>query len=182
VSRVRLRPATPADAQLLETWQQPAYIGDFNRFGLPPRPVRDALRKKAMIGVDRGMLIVEADGRPIGTVSWHAVTYGPNPESQAWNIGINLVPEGRGQGFGGEAQRMLAMHLLATTRANRVEAMTDLENLAEQRALEKGGFVREGVLRGSQFRGGVWHDIVVYSLVRPSSPPPAPPQPTMERD
>jgi RimJ/RimL family protein N-acetyltransferase len=175
VSRVRLRPATPADAELLEIWQQPAYIGEFNRFGIQPRTVRKAIRANALIGEDRGMLIVEADERPIGTVSWHAVFYGPNPESQAWNIGINLVPEGRGQGFGGEAQRLLAMHLLATTQANRIEAMTDLENHAEQRALEKGGFVREGVLLGAQFRGGTWHDIVVYSLVRP-------PEPTMERD
>jgi RimJ/RimL family protein N-acetyltransferase len=175
VSRVRLRQATPADAGLLETWQQPAYIGEFNRFDLPARPVREALREGAVIGEDRGMLIVEADGRPIGSVSWHAERYGPNPESQAWNIGINLVPEGRGHGFGVEAQRLLADYLLATTAANRIEAMTDVENLAEQRALEKAGFVREGVLRGAQFRQGAWHDIVVYSLVRA-------PQPTMERD
>jgi RimJ/RimL family protein N-acetyltransferase len=171
---VQLRPATVADAELLETWQQPAYIGEFNRFGLAPRPVRDA-RGNAVTSDDRGALIVEADGRPIGTVSWHAERYGPNPESTAWNIGINLIPEGRGQGFGAEAQRLLAERLLRTTDANRIEAMTDVENLAEQRSLEKAGFAREGVLRGAQFRAGAWHDIVVYSLVRP-------PQPTMERD
>ena len=159
----------------MERWQQPAFTGEFNRFGLPPRPFRAALRDNALIGEDRGTFIVEGDGRPIGTVSWHAVHYGPNPESLAWNIGINLVPEGRGQGFGGEAQRLLALHLLATTPANRIEAMTDIANLAEQRALDKAGFVREGVLRGAQFRGGGWHDIVVYSLLRP-------PQPRMEPD
>jgi RimJ/RimL family protein N-acetyltransferase len=86
-----------------------------------------------------------------------------------WNIGINLIPEGRGQGFGPEAQRGLAERLFATTDANRVEAMTDVENNAEQRALEKAGFVREGVLRGAQFRAGAWHDLVVYSLLRQGS-------------
>ena len=171
MNRVRLRQATPDDADLLETWQQPAYIGDFNRFGLPPRPLRKALRESGLVGEQGGALVVEvlAGGRPIGTVSWHAEMYGPNPESLAWNIGINLIPEARGQGFGGEAQRLLGEWLLATTGANRIEAMTDLENLPEQRALEKAGFTREGVLRGAQFRGGAWHDIVVYSLLRQSS-------------
>ena len=170
--RVRLREAAPKDADLLETWQQPDYIGAFNRFGLPPRPLRKALHETGLIGEQGGMLIVEvvADGRPVGTVSWHAEMYGPNPESLAWNIGINLIPEARGQGFGGEAQRLLADRLLATTGANRIEAMTDLENLPEQRALEKAGFTREGVLRGAQYRGGTWHDMVVYSLLRPAPP------------
>lgn len=171
MSRVRLRPATVADADLLEQWQQPAYVGEFNTFGLGQRPIREAIRETGLIGERSGMLIVEVvDGsRPIGAVSWHAEMYGPNPESMVWNIGINLIPEGRGQGFGPEAQRGLAERLFATTDANRVEAMTDVENNAEQRALEKAGFVREGVLRGAQFRAGAWHDLVVYSLLRQGS-------------
>lgn len=166
---MRLRPATLADVELLERWQQPAYIGEFNTFGMPARPLREAIRDTGLIGKDRGTLIVEviAGGRAIGSVSWHGELYGPNPESLAWNIGINLIPDGRGQGYGGEAQRLLAERLFATTPVNRIEAMTDVENHAEQRALEKAGFAREGVLRGAQFRAGAWHDIVVYSVVRP---------------
>ncbi|HKW60003.1 MAG TPA: GNAT family protein [Candidatus Dormibacteraeota bacterium] len=168
--RVRLRQATVADIELLESWQQPEYIGEFNTFDLPARALGDAIRKTGLVGEDRGALIVEvtAGGRPIGSVSWHAEMYGPNPESVAWNIGINLIPEARGQGFGAEAQRLLADRLFATTGVNRVEAMTDVENHAEQRALEKAGFTREGVLRGAQFRAGAWHDIVVYSMLRPA--------------
>jgi RimJ/RimL family protein N-acetyltransferase len=83
-----------------------------------------------------------------------------------WNIGIDLVPEGRGQGFGTEAQRLLAGYLFATTKVNRVEASTDVENMSEQRSLEKAGFTREGVVRGAQFRGGSFHDLVVYARLR----------------
>jgi RimJ/RimL family protein N-acetyltransferase len=168
VFRVRLRQATAADAALLESWQQPAYVGEFNEFGQRPRGLGDSIRATGLVADDRGNLIVEvvADGRPIGTVSWHAEKYGPNPESVAWNIGINLIPDARSQGFGGEAQRLLAERLFAGTAVNRVEAMTDVENIPEQRALEKAGFTREGVLRGAQFRGGKWHDLVVYALLR----------------
>ncbi|HEV8597361.1 MAG TPA: GNAT family protein [Candidatus Dormibacteraeota bacterium] len=169
---VRLREATPSDAELLELWQSPDYRGEFNDFGLPFQPLAATIRKNGLIGDERGALIIElvAGGGAIGSVSWHGVRYGPNPQSLAWNIGINLVPAARGHGFGGEAQRLLAERLFATTTANRVEAMTDVANVAEQRALEKAGFVREGVLRGAQFRAGAWHDIVVYSLLR-SQPP-----------
>ena len=49
---------------------------------------------------------------------------------------------------------------------NRVEAQTDVDNIAEQRSLEKAGFVREGTARGSQFRAGAYHDLVTYSILR----------------
>ncbi len=55
--------------------------------------------------------------------------------------------------------RQVAEYLFATTNVNRVEASTDVDNLAEQRALEKAGFPREGVLRGAQFRSGAHHDL-----------------------
>ena len=80
--------------------------------------------------------------------------------------GIELIPEARGHGYGSEAQAQLAAYLFATSDVNRVEAATDLENVAEQRSLEKAGFRREGVLRGSQFRAGRYHDLVYYAILR----------------
>src|SRR5207248_1352428 len=60
----------------------------------------------------------------------------------------------------------LAEWLLAETSLNRVEAQTDVENIAEQRSLEKAGFVREGIARGAQFRAGSFHDLVTYSRLK----------------
>jgi len=37
---------------------------------------------------------------------------------------------------------------------NRIEASTEITNIGEQRALERAGFTREGVLRGATFQGG----------------------------
>ena len=114
------------------------------------------------------MVIVErvADGRAIGTIGWHQVRYGPNDPSRAWNLGIALIPDGRGQGLGSEAQRLMADELFATTDVDRVEASTDVENIAEQRSLEKAGFTREGIQRGAQFRAGAYHDLMTYSRLR----------------
>jgi RimJ/RimL family protein N-acetyltransferase len=115
-----------------------------------------------------GLLFVERleDGQALGTISYHRVQNGPNAESGAWMIGIELVPEARGRGYGTEAQRLLADWLFETTELNRVEAQTDIDNVAEARSLARAGFTREGVLRGAQFRAGRYHDLVVYSRLR----------------
>ena len=103
----------------------------------------------------------------LSDVRRHRVSYGPNAGSQAWNFGIAVLLVARGQGIGALAQRLLAEHLFATTAAYRVEASTDVENIAEQRALERGGFRREGILRGAQFRSdNVHHDMVLYAVTR----------------
>jgi RimJ/RimL family protein N-acetyltransferase len=167
--RIRLRDITLADADLLEAWDSPTMQGEFNDFGMPPSPApREAMAVGPLRNDHNGQLIVElaVDRTPIGTVGWHKVVNGPNPESAAWNIGISLVPEARGHGYGAEAQRQLAAYLFETTRVNRVEASTDVDNLAEQRSLEKAGFAREGIQRGSQFRAGAYHDLILYSRLR----------------
>jgi RimJ/RimL family protein N-acetyltransferase len=167
-TRVRLRDATLDDADLLDAWAaNPSPFNDFGTMGRGPVD-REALLRGPLRNETRGLLIVEViDGaRPIGTISWHRVGYGPPGESDAWNMGIELVAEARGHGYGVEAQALVARYLFETTGANRIEAQTDIENIAEQRALEKAGFTREGVMRGSQFRAGAYHDLVTYSILR----------------
>jgi Acetyltransferases, including N-acetylases of ribosomal proteins len=166
---VRLRDVVLDDADLLDSWSNAEAKGPFNDFGLPySRTDREALATGPLRNERSGELIIEriADSRPIGTLSWHLVRYGPNEKSGAWNIGIALVPEARGHGHGSEAQRLVADYLFASTSVNRVEASTDVENSVEQRALEKAGFMREGIARGSQYRDGAYRDLVTYARLR----------------
>jgi len=169
-SKVCLRDLTIDDADLLDAWSaDPDVRGEFNDFGFEPSRVdREALAKGPFRNERNGELIVEriSDGEPIGSVSWHRVAYGPNPGSGAWNIGISLVPATRGRGFGAEAQRLLADYLFSATEFDRVEASTDVDNVAEQRSLERAGFIREGLLRGAQERSGIRHDLLNYARLR----------------
>lgn len=114
---------------------------------------------------DQERAVIVIDDTIIGTMSWHAVHYGPTLGSRAWSMGIALEPAWRGHGWGSIAQRLLSDHLLES--AHRVEASTDVDNTAEQRSLEKAGFEREGVLRAAQLRAdGRHHDLVMYAKVR----------------
>jgi RimJ/RimL family protein N-acetyltransferase len=102
----------------------------------------------------------------VGMVSWHLESYGPTPGSHAWNIGIGLIEAVRGHGIGTVAQRLLAEWLLETTYVDRIEASTDVENVGEQRALERAGFTQEGILRSAQERADGRHDLFGYSFLR----------------
>jgi RimJ/RimL family protein N-acetyltransferase len=169
--RVRLREATVADAAVVDARSaDPAMWGEFNDFGLPRPPslAENLAGGKRMVAPDRGQLLIERidDAQVIGDVGWHTVSYGPNPESRALNIGVSLSPDFRGQGFGTEAQRLCAQVLFDLFDFDRIEASTDIDNIAEQRSLEKAGFTREGVLRQAQFRAGGRHDLVSYSILR----------------
>jgi RimJ/RimL family protein N-acetyltransferase len=158
---VWLRRPTPEDLEQIVRWHDAAETDDpFDFFG-HRAPAADG-----GIGIDGGRLAVEHDGVLVGEVSWFALDYGPPPMSRALNIGIAIAPAHRGRGLGTAAQRTLAAYLFDTYPVHRVEASTDVENVAEQRALEKAGFTREGVLRGAQWRAGAWHDLVGYAMVR----------------
>lgn len=138
--------ATPSE---YETWPDAP-------FEMPPRHGR--------------LLVVVTDDQDssavAGAVSWHCEAYGPTSGSFAWNIGIGLAEACRGHGVGSLAQRLLAQWLFATTSFDRIEASTDVENVAEQKALERAGFVLEGRLRGAQARADGQHDLLQYSLLR----------------
>lgn len=112
-------------------------------------------------------VIVLVDGdteTPIGDMSAHPVYYGPTAGSRALNIGISLLEEHHGHGHGARAQQLLAEELHARGVV-RVEAQTDVSNIAEQRALAKAGFVLEGVLRRAQGRRDGIHDLQVWSHI-----------------
>jgi len=108
--------------------------------------------------------VVDDDGTvaAVGDMSAHPVWHGPTAGSKAMSIGISLAEEFRGRGIGAQAQRQLAQELHARGIV-RVEASTDIDNLAEQRSLAKAGFVMEGVLRGAQVRRDGRHDLQVWS-------------------
>jgi RimJ/RimL family protein N-acetyltransferase len=165
---VQLRPIEAEDLTLLHGWDNdPAQWGAFQ--APLPRSLRELERRfgeAATISEEGGRLLVvrAEDGMPVGDVSFHRVRYGAY--SPAMNIGIGVAQEHRGQGFGSEAQRLLADYLLAAFSIGRVEASTDIENIPEQRALERAGFTREGVARKASWRAGAWHDMVVYSRVQ----------------
>ncbi|HLT61174.1 MAG TPA: GNAT family protein [Microlunatus sp.] len=145
----------------------PDVLGPFEWPGFTDvRARRRRWEQDGFIGTHAAMIaITDEEDNAVGIVSWKSEGRG-TPVGVTYEIGIAVAPEHRGRGLGSTAQRQLVDHLFDHTTANRIEATTNGENHAEQRALEKAGFTREGVLRGRSFIGGRYHDTVYYGLLR----------------
>ncbi len=163
---ITLRPVREDDLEMLDRLvYDPEMNGEFGWFGwFDVRRWRRRWDENGMLGQDGGTLIVDLGGVRIGMVNWRRQQ--TTPAAYCWEIGIALVPGARGQGYGTQAQRLLSRYLFANTTVHRVWAATEAGNIAEQKALEKAGFTREGVMRGIGWRDGAWRDGVAYSLLR----------------
>jgi RimJ/RimL family protein N-acetyltransferase len=165
-----LQPVAEADLLIVERLtQDPASTGEFAWLGwYKLTRFRQWWAENRLISDDVGVLMVDRDGDRLGFVTWHKVS--STPGCYYWNIGIALLPEARGNGYGTQAQRKLARYLFAHTTVQRIEASTEVANVPEQRALEKAGFTREGVHRSVGWRDGAYRDEVWYSMVRTDQP------------
>ncbi|WP_329117834.1 GNAT family N-acetyltransferase [Streptomyces sp. NBC_01465] len=129
-----------------------------------PRHWRRGWEENALLGTDGGTLLVTAGAESLGFVAWRKVPVWNG--GHYWNIGVQLVPAARGRGAGTRAQQQLVAYLFAHSPVVRIEADTEAGNIAEQRALEKAGFTREGVGRSVAFRDGQWRDVVHCGILR----------------
>ncbi|MGW4153835.1 GNAT family N-acetyltransferase [Micromonospora chersina] len=169
---VRLRPVTEPDLAMFRRFAtEPGLIGlDWAGYRDPGAPARRHA-EDGHLGERDGRLIVqvEPEQAAAGLVSYRSGIYGGR--APYWEIGIALLPEWRGRGVGWRAQALLCDYLFAHTPAQRIQAGTHAENIAEQRSLEKAGFQFEGVVRACEFRAGAWRDGHLYSRLRDDPSP-----------
>jgi RimJ/RimL family protein N-acetyltransferase len=167
---VTLRPVAEDDLAMFRRFAvEPGLIGlDWAGFRDAQAPAR-RFAVDGYLGADDGRLIVAVDDERAGFVSYSAGLYGG--VAKHWDVGIALLPEWRGRGIGWRAQAMLCDYLFAHTPAQRIQAGTHAENVAEQKSLAKAGFQLEGVIRACEFRAGQWRDGWLYSRLRDDPAP-----------
>lgn len=129
---IHLRALEEGDLDVLARFDiDPALSEPFEWRGFrDPHARRRRWEQDGYLGTEDSMLAVStADGIFAGFVSWNSLTTsGPQAVIQ---IGILLWPEHRGRGIGSRAQQLLADYLFSTTTANRIEASTEVDNIAE---------------------------------------------------
>lgn len=125
--------------------------------------------ENGFLGEDVGRLVVEVDGAAAGMVTYRRGRYGV--QGEYYEIGIVVLPDFRRRGIGWRAQAALAAYLFAHQPVERIQAITQAENVAEQKALRKAGFQLEGTIRSAEFRAGEWRDCQLYSRLRQDAGP-----------
>lgn len=167
-ARVRLRAATPADAQLLRSWRSESSVRLFQPLAdLSVGQLRSDVAHQRLPDLYRGrgekfQWIVEAAGEPAG---WITLVVS-NWEHGLGEVGYALSSRHQNRGVMSRALGILLHELFTRTGLERVEARCALSNVSSQRVLEKNGFVREGVLRSYFKLRGERVDNYLYAVLK----------------
>ncbi|QGN48992.1 GNAT family N-acetyltransferase [Micromonospora sp. WMMC415] len=169
--RVRLRPPTPDDApNLFRLKGDPELhlITDGEPF--LPRHVgqlRAWLEKQVTQPPDgQSPVLLLAETVADGTFLGRGVLWGINAFNGHAHLGIALVPEARGQGYGTEVIRLLCRYGFRNRNLRRLELETLASNTAMRRTAEACGFTHEGTQREREYDGDGFADFVLYGLLR----------------
>jgi RimJ/RimL family protein N-acetyltransferase len=113
-------------------------------------------------------IILRATGEPVGVTGYLEI----RPRHRGLEIGRTWIARAhQGGRVNPESKYLLLRHAFETLDAERVQFKTDVHNLHSQRAIEKLGASREGVLRQYQVRSnGTLRDTVMYSVLRAEWP------------
>lgn len=127
-----------------------------------PYTVDDALAFiRGEVRADHDALAIEVGGRVVGGIGM-----GVNAHDYRARIGYWIAAPARGRGTCTRALRLLSRYALAELELQRLELITDPDNVASQRVAEKVGFQREGVLRAHlRHPDGRIRDSVMFSLL-----------------
>ena len=105
---------------------------------------------------------IELDGKLVGSIS--VVAYDDNSERA--EIGYCMGFDYWGRGIMTEAVKAVVDFLFTDVGCNRIEIVQHIENPASGRVAQKCGFTKEGVRREYFNKNGVFHDDVMYALLR----------------
>lgn len=163
---VRLVPLSLDDAQeLLAAAESPQTFRYFSR--MPDPWTIDGWRSFLSSLIDDPTVVpfcitLRESARRIGVTTYLDI----RPDHRGCEIGWTwLAPDQRGTRTNPEMKRLMLAHAFDDRRAIRLALKTDLRNTQSQRAIEKLGAVKEGVLRDHVIMpDGYRRSTVVYSL------------------
>jgi ribosomal-protein-alanine N-acetyltransferase len=165
--RLSLRYATPADApRLFELADDPAVTrffswGPYTTIEQPQGYIA-SLPARREAGELLDFLIVDPDEGPIGVTGLSELAR----RDRRATVGSWLGHRSWGSGANFEAKAMITALAFERLGYDRLTAWANTRNGRSQRALERIGFRREGVLSGWHRHGDAVHDVVIFGLLR----------------
>jgi RimJ/RimL family protein N-acetyltransferase len=162
-----LRPWRPADADALVKYANNPNIARNLRDRFPhPYTLRDAkafIHSCAAAQPPVSFAIVVHD-EAVGGIG---ISPGSDVERFSAEIGYWLGEPFWGRGITVEAVQLMSAYAFTTCGLLRLFALPFAENRQSTRVLEKAGYTREGIMRGSAVKAGAVRDQALYALVNP---------------
>ena len=117
------------------------------------------------LGDEGGWLMFAVELREAGRMIGEVGIYVSPPQSRG-DLGWSFHPDYQGRGYATEAAEALLVYAFQEWGLHRITSGCDTRNVASFRLMERLGMRREGHLRQSQRRNGLWHDEYLYALLR----------------
>ncbi len=170
--RLSLRPLTSDDArsllaifsdtEVMRYWNTPPWTSLQDALDFIDAS-NDAMAREDAITL--GISLVES-----GALLGKCMLFHYEPTSRRAEIGFGIGRRYWGRGVIAEAGSALLDYGFETLKLRRIEAEIDPENVASARALERLGFIREGLLRQRWQIGGVVSDSALYGRLASDAP------------
>ena len=161
---VNLRAVEKEDLPLLTDWfNNPEVVGKYQGMRQWSRSEFEKEFGAEDKHEERIFFIEKKDGTKIGIITHFYLLH---PAGRLLEIGYIMLPSERGKGYCTEAVNIMVDYLFLSKDMMRIQATTDVRNLASQRVLERAGFKKEGTLRKTGLVRGVWTDDHLYSILR----------------
>ncbi len=129
------------------------------------RPVSLAEQQRwirSLAGEEGFRWAIDTEEGMVGTAGVSAVDW----KNRTANLNIKLLREARGRGYGTRAMALVTVYCFEELDLNCLTANVLAENAASCRLWEGLGFRLDGVLRQRVYKGGCYHDLRAYSLLR----------------
>lgn len=166
--RFVLRPFRESDAPALAKHINSSHISD--RVSNVPHPYtlehakgwleRLTEEREQFHSAHRIDFAVDIGGEAVGSIAFIDID-GHKAQMSSW-----IGREFQGKGIMSEALRLIVDFGFSVCGFTRIWAYTWENNPASQRILEKAGFTKEGVHKKEWLKNGVYHDSVMYAIVK----------------
>jgi RimJ/RimL family protein N-acetyltransferase len=166
--RVRLRAIEPEDAVHFLHWNEESERGRLLDFLWPPSSAHAVGRwaeeqsRQGFEGETFHWVIENRDGEAVGSISTHDC----NPRNGTFSYGVDIAPEHRGQGYAGEAIRLVLAYYFNELRYQKVTVPIHGDNPHSIRLHQRLGFQEEGRLRRMIYTQGGFVDLLWYGLTK----------------
>lgn len=165
--RLALRYATPDDAAALFALAADPLVTRFFSWGpyttlAQPSAYVGSLAARRAAGELLDFLIVDPVAGPVGVTGLSEISR----RDRRATVGSWLGQRWWGAGINFEAKAMITALAFEHLGYDRLTAWANTRNGRSQRALERIGFRREGVLRAWHRHGDAVHDVVIFSMLR----------------
>ena len=111
-------------------------------------------------------VMIEVDGKAVGTAILTDIDY----KNGSAEIHIKLESgDARGKGYGADTIKSLVKYAFDELRLHCIYARVNAYNTVSQRAFEKCGFEREGIMRQRIYKQGKYADVYLFSILNRGS-------------